>query len=110
MDTMITEAHGGSYPVPEMSPQADGTAPTPQIIVYNYRIGGVTYECAQDVTTLAEYGPRHSDGSSGSGAVSAAESGEQHRCRGVVERAAAERPVRDRIDVHTEADTMQLAD
>ena len=23
--------------------------------MYNYRIAGVTYECAQDVTTLAEY-------------------------------------------------------
>jgi hypothetical protein len=27
----------------------------PLIIVYNYRIAGVTYECAQDVTQLAEH-------------------------------------------------------
>lgn len=26
----------------------------PRLIVYNYRIGGVTYEAAQDVTTLGE--------------------------------------------------------
>jgi hypothetical protein len=55
MDTMITEARTAAVSVPEMSPQADSTALTPQIIVYNYRIAGVTYECAQDVTTLAEY-------------------------------------------------------
>ena len=27
----------------------------PHLIVYNYRIGGVSYECAQDVTMLAEH-------------------------------------------------------
>jgi hypothetical protein len=27
---------------------------TPQVIVYNYRIAGVSYEAAQDVTTLSE--------------------------------------------------------
>ena len=27
----------------------------PAVIVYNYRIGGVTYECAQDVTPLADH-------------------------------------------------------
>jgi len=36
------------------APSADQTASEPQVIVYNYRIGGVSYECAQDVTTLAE--------------------------------------------------------
>jgi hypothetical protein len=55
MDTMITEARTAAVSVPEMAPQANTMAPTPQIIVYNYRIAGVTYECAQDVTTLAEY-------------------------------------------------------
>jgi hypothetical protein len=54
MDTMITEARNVSVNVPELSP-SDSPAPTPQIIVYNYRIAGVTYECAQDVTALAEY-------------------------------------------------------
>lgn len=28
--------------------------PTPTVLTYRYRIGGVTYECAQDVTPLAE--------------------------------------------------------
>ncbi len=51
MDTMITEARNAS----EISTQADRPIPTPQIIVYNYRIAGVTYECAQDVTALAEH-------------------------------------------------------
>jgi hypothetical protein len=27
----------------------------PRVIIYNYRIGGVTYECAQLVTALAEH-------------------------------------------------------
>jgi hypothetical protein len=27
---------------------------SPQMLIYRYRIAGVTYECAQDVTTLAE--------------------------------------------------------
>ena len=55
MDTMITEARTAAVvSVPEVSPQAENPA-TPQIIVYNYRIAGVTYECAQDVTALAEY-------------------------------------------------------
>ena len=55
MDTMITEARSAVVSVPEVSVQTDNSALTPQIIVYNYRIAGVTYECAQDVTTLAEY-------------------------------------------------------
>jgi hypothetical protein len=55
MDTMIMEARSAVISVPEVSAQTDNTALTPQIIVYNYRIAGVTYECAQDVTALAEY-------------------------------------------------------
>jgi len=55
MDTMIMEAGGGDSNVSETSVLPDGSSPTPDIIVYNYRIAGVTYECAQDVTTLAEY-------------------------------------------------------
>lgn len=55
MDTMITEARITAVSVPEVSAQTDNSAATPQIIVYNYRIAGVTYECAQDVTALAEY-------------------------------------------------------
>jgi hypothetical protein len=60
MDTMIMEARNSSVSVPdlsdaEMPTPADDSVPTPQIIVYNYRIAGVTYECAQDVTALAQY-------------------------------------------------------
>lgn len=65
MDTMITEARNSSVSAPDVSAPDLGVAemplpggnsvPTPQIIVYNYRIAGVTYECAQDVTALAEY-------------------------------------------------------
>jgi hypothetical protein len=53
MDTMIMETRGAGSTVSETQP--DGSVPTPDIIVYNYRIAGVTYECAQDVTTLAEH-------------------------------------------------------
>jgi hypothetical protein len=55
MDTMITEARTAAATVLEVPAVVDSPALTPQIIVYNYRIAGVTYECAQDVTTLAEY-------------------------------------------------------
>jgi len=33
----------------------DGPADTPRLISYSYRIGGVVYECAQDVTLLADH-------------------------------------------------------
>jgi hypothetical protein len=51
MDTMVTEARNAA----EAAPADDNSTLTPQIILYNYRIGGVTYECAQDVTALAAY-------------------------------------------------------
>jgi hypothetical protein len=55
MDTMVTEVRNGGLDAADMSVPAGSSAPTPQIILYNYRIAGVTYECAQDVTALAEY-------------------------------------------------------
>jgi hypothetical protein len=69
MDTMITDVQNAglnasdvslvvdaSVPMPIATPiPAPPTTPAPQIIVYNYRIAGVTYECAQDVSMLAEY-------------------------------------------------------
>jgi hypothetical protein len=55
MDTMIMEARDADPKEAEAPAQPDGSDPTPDIIVYNYRIAGVTYECAQDVTSLAEY-------------------------------------------------------
>jgi hypothetical protein len=51
MDTMVTEARNAA----EAPAADDNSTPTPQIILYNYRIAGVTYECAQDVTALAAY-------------------------------------------------------
>jgi hypothetical protein len=36
------------------APFAQEDAQVPRLIVYNYRIGGVCYEAAQDVTTLGE--------------------------------------------------------
>ena len=55
MDTMIMETRTADSNASEPPADPDGSVPTPDIIVYNYRIAGVTYECAQDVTTLAEY-------------------------------------------------------
>lgn len=52
MDTMLMEARSAEQEAPGQ-PGSPGL--TPDIIVYNYRIAGVTYECAQDVTMLAEY-------------------------------------------------------
>jgi hypothetical protein len=55
MDTMIMETRTAESESSEPLAEPEGSVPTPDIIVYNYRIAGVTYECAQDVTTLAEY-------------------------------------------------------
>ncbi len=47
---------GGSELSKSSGLDADSTfAQPPQIIVYNYRIAGVSYECAQDVSTLADH-------------------------------------------------------
>ena len=51
MDTLIAQARTEPDPIPAAPEEA---ATTPNIIIYNYRIAGVTYECAQDVTALAE--------------------------------------------------------
>lgn len=48
MDTIVGEVSNS-----ESSDATEDTPPAPRVIVYNYRIAGVTYECAQDVTTLA---------------------------------------------------------
>ena len=55
MDTLMLEVRKGDAGELETpAPMEDGV-PTPHIIVYNYRIAGVTYECAQDVSALAEH-------------------------------------------------------
>jgi hypothetical protein len=55
MDTMVMEARTADAKALETAVQPEGSGATPDIIVYNYRIAGVTYECAQDVTMLAEF-------------------------------------------------------
>jgi hypothetical protein len=55
MDTMIMEARSADSGVAEATTETDVGPLTPHMIVYNYRIAGVTYECAQDVTALAEF-------------------------------------------------------
>jgi hypothetical protein len=35
--------------------EPDDPTQTPRLLMYDYRIAGVTYECAQDVSTLAEH-------------------------------------------------------
>lgn len=52
MDTMVTEARSGDARV-EIDSALD-SVPAPSIIVYNYRIAGVTYECGQDVSALGD--------------------------------------------------------
>jgi hypothetical protein len=53
-DGSITETQW-LVPAPN-SPDAPPAAPTtPAILLYRYRIAGVTYECAQDVTHLPEH-------------------------------------------------------
>jgi hypothetical protein len=32
----------------------DSTSPTPEILLYSYRVAGVTYNCAQDVSALPD--------------------------------------------------------
>jgi hypothetical protein len=46
---------GSITDVPAQQDGSNGSNAEPLVIVYNYRIAGVTYECAQDVTTLAEH-------------------------------------------------------
>jgi hypothetical protein len=40
MDTMVMEARGADFSVPETSMLPDDAGPTPDLIVYNYRIAG----------------------------------------------------------------------
>jgi hypothetical protein len=60
MDTMIAEVRKPALDLAD-DPEPVRQGPmTPEMIVYVYRIAGVTYECAQDVTMLPElvYGVR----------------------------------------------------
>ena len=54
MDTMIAEVRKPALDLAD-DPEPTRQGPiTPEMIVYVYRIAGVTYECAQDVTMLPE--------------------------------------------------------
>jgi hypothetical protein len=54
MDTMIADVRKPALDL-EDDPEPIRQGPfTPEMIVYVYRIAGVTYECAQDVTMLPE--------------------------------------------------------
>jgi hypothetical protein len=60
MDTMVAEVRKPALDLAD-DPEPVRQGPmTPEMIVYVYRIAGVTYECAQDVTMLPElvYGVR----------------------------------------------------
>ncbi|WP_158942606.1 hypothetical protein [Granulicella sp. S190] len=54
MDTMIAEVRSPALDLLDETDQIRTGPVTPEMIVYNYRIAGVTYECAQDVTMLPE--------------------------------------------------------
>jgi hypothetical protein len=41
--------------ITDMSTSQEETSRTPQIIIYNYRIAGVSYECGQVVTALPDH-------------------------------------------------------
>jgi hypothetical protein len=54
MDTMIAEVRKPALDLADDPEPARQGPLTPDMIVYVYRIAGVTYECAQDVTMLPE--------------------------------------------------------
>ena len=56
-DALMTETDftAGSEPQkPSIPETSDAAALPPEMILYNYRIAGVSYECAQDVSMLAD--------------------------------------------------------
>jgi hypothetical protein len=54
MDTMVAEVRKPALDLADDPEPARQGPLTPEMIVYVYRIAGVTYECAQDVTMLPE--------------------------------------------------------
>jgi hypothetical protein len=54
MDTMVAEVRKPALDLADDPEPARQGPITPEMIVYVYRIAGVTYECAQDVTMLPE--------------------------------------------------------
>lgn len=55
MDTVVDGTIDATNNAGELAESSEDATPIPTVIVYNYRIAGVTYECAQDVTSLASY-------------------------------------------------------
>ncbi len=54
-DLLATTGRITDGSITEAPLQQDDSNAMPLIIVYNYRISGVTYECAQDVTLLTDH-------------------------------------------------------
>ena len=54
-DLLATTGRITDGSITDLSSPLEDPSPTPQVIVYTYRIGGVAYECAQVVTGLADH-------------------------------------------------------
>jgi hypothetical protein len=54
-DLLATTGRITDGSITDLSSPPEDPTPTPQVIVYTYRIGGVAYECAQVVTGLANH-------------------------------------------------------
>ena len=54
-DLLATTGRITDGSITDLSSPPEDPSPTPQVIVYTYRIGGVAYECAQVVTGLADH-------------------------------------------------------
>jgi hypothetical protein len=54
-DLLATTGRITDGSITDLSTPPEDPSPTPQVIVYSYRIGGVAYECAQVVTGLADH-------------------------------------------------------
>jgi hypothetical protein len=54
-DLLATTGRITDGSITDLSSPSEDPSPTPNVIVYTYRIGGVAYECAQVVTGLADH-------------------------------------------------------
>ena len=54
-DLLATTGRITDGSITDVSRPKEDPSPTPQVIIYNYRIAGVSYECGQVVTALPEH-------------------------------------------------------
>ena len=54
-DLLATTGRITDGSITDLSTPPEDPSPTPHVIVYTYRIGGVAYECAQVVTALPDH-------------------------------------------------------